>query len=85
MLHVTFACIGLESSADASIDSSVFISPQLLHLTVCMLKLYGEERLQQAQDVMQSIGGLHSGKPLSVELVSPFIDRREEAAFSCFS
>jgi len=50
------------------LERSVFEAPQRLHLTVCMLKLHGQERLRAARRAMQYLHGLRGGRPLEVQL-----------------
>lgn len=41
------------SPVDFGIDKSIFIKPKTFHLTVLMLKLWNEDRIAKASDVLQ--------------------------------
>ncbi|XP_020518252.1 uncharacterized protein LOC105420078 isoform X2 [Amborella trichopoda] len=45
----------LSSSEDLGIDKSIFINPKTFHLTVLMLKLWNEERVATAAEVLQKV------------------------------
>ncbi|ERM98705.1 hypothetical protein AMTR_s00109p00142690 [Amborella trichopoda] len=45
----------LDSSQDLGIDKSIFINPKTFHLTVLMLKLWNEERVAAAAEVLQKV------------------------------
>lgn len=56
----------------AGLEPSVFMHPQHLHLTLCMLKLYSEEQRELARHTLRALGpraaGLLGGAPLAVRL-----------------
>lgn len=43
------------SAVEARIDESIFISPQTLHLTLAIMKLYTPEKRLQAEKVSLSL------------------------------
>lgn len=58
--------------SDLGIDSSIFIKPKTFHLTVLMLKLWNEERLEAAAKVLQCVSSkvvdALDGRPISIRL-----------------
>ncbi|WVZ72940.1 hypothetical protein U9M48_021322 [Paspalum notatum var. saurae] len=60
------------SSSDFGIDKSIFIKPKTFHLTVIMLKLWNNERIAKASDVLQSISTQVNealeNRPISIQL-----------------
>ncbi|KAJ1281856.1 hypothetical protein BS78_03G005800 [Paspalum vaginatum] len=60
------------SLKDFGIDKSIFIKPKTFHLTVVMLKLWNNERIAKASDVLQSISTQVNealeNRPISIQL-----------------
>ncbi|XP_058114430.1 uncharacterized protein LOC131257658 isoform X2 [Magnolia sinica] len=58
--------------SDSGIDRSIFTKPKTFHLTVLMLKLWNEERVAAATEVLQSISSkvkdALGGQPVSIRL-----------------
>ncbi|KAG4945067.1 Activating signal cointegrator 1 complex subunit 1 [Glycine soja] len=71
---VSYAPKASKSSApsDLGIDKSIFIKPKTFHLTVLMLKLWNNERIKTASEVLQSISSkvmeALDNRPLSIRL-----------------
>ncbi|KAL2608445.1 hypothetical protein R1flu_027018 [Riccia fluitans] len=55
----------------SGIDKSIFVKPRTFHLTVLMLKLWNEERVQQAAEVLKktqaAVHEILEGRPVSLE------------------
>ncbi|BBN19762.1 activating signal cointegrator complex subunit 1 [Marchantia polymorpha subsp. ruderalis] len=69
----------------SGIDKSIFVKPRTFHLTVLMLKLWNEERVQAASEVLEkTMASVHEaleGKPvvLDIQGVQTMKGKREKA------
>ncbi|KAI3773357.1 hypothetical protein L1987_47884 [Smallanthus sonchifolius] len=65
LINFQNSILGMNDATELGIDASIFTKPQTLHLTVLMLKLWDEERLDAAvrifkgieAEVMDALGG----------------------------
>eukprot|EP01025_Chloroclados_australasicus_P064066 TRINITY_DN8512_c2_g1_i2.p1 TRINITY_DN8512_c2_g1~~TRINITY_DN8512_c2_g1_i2.p1 ORF type:complete len:369 (+),score=69.33 TRINITY_DN8512_c2_g1_i2:120-1226(+) len=68
------AVLSDETAEACSIEDSIFQAPHHLHLTVCMLKLYSDERRLKAKQVLDEVKGeiaqIVGNKPLKVQLAT---------------
>ncbi|XP_020518253.1 uncharacterized protein LOC105420078 isoform X3 [Amborella trichopoda] len=71
----------LSSSEDLGIDKSIFINPKTFHLTVLMLKLWNEERVATAAEVLQKV----SPKVMNALKDHPISIRLKGLEVHCFS
>ncbi|MCD7447330.1 hypothetical protein HAX54_027194 [Datura stramonium] len=59
-------------STDLGIEKSIFIKPQSFHLTVLMLKLWNNDRIEAAAEVLRSVSpkviDALKGEPVSIRL-----------------